>query len=178
MRFYGQNWGIMGNEKYNITLEKGTGRKMKISRQSKIIELISKYDIETQEELADRLMKDGYNVTQATVSRDIRELKLTKVSLDGGKQKYIVLLKTEPGMSEKYARVLRDGFVSMDMAQNIMVVKTVPGMAMAVAAALDALQMNSIVGCIAGDDTVLCAIRTSEETISVMEKLSKLINAE
>ncbi|HWT75316.1 MAG TPA: arginine repressor [Mobilitalea sp.] len=151
---------------------------MKISRQSKIIELINKYDIETQEELADRLMKDGYNVTQATVSRDIRELKLTKVAVDGGRQKYIVLQKTEPGMSEKYTRVLRDGFVSMDMAQNIMVVKTVPGMAMAVAAALDALQMNSIVGCIAGDDTVMCAIRSAEETVTVMEKLSKLLNAE
>jgi transcriptional regulator of arginine metabolism len=151
---------------------------MKISRQSKIIELINKYDIETQEDLADRLMKDGYNVTQATVSRDIRELKLTKVAVDGGRQKYIVLQKTEPGMSEKYTRVLRDGFLSMDRAQNIMVIKTVPGMAMAVAAALDALQMNSIVGCIAGDDTVMCAIRSSEETITVMEKLSKLLNAE
>ncbi len=151
---------------------------MKISRQSKIIELINKYEIETQEDLADRLMKDGYNVTQATVSRDIRELKLTKVTDDGGKQKYIVLQKTEAGLSEKYARVLRDGFVSMDMAQNIMVVKTVPGMAMAVAAALDALQISSIVGCIAGDDTVMCAIRTSEETIAVMERLSKLINAD
>ena len=151
---------------------------MKISRQSKITELINKYDIETQEDLAERLMKDGYNVTQATVSRDIRELKLTKVALDGGRQKYIVLQKTEPGMSEKYARVLRDGFVSMDMAQNIMVIKTVPGMAMAVAAALDALRMNSIVGCIAGDDTVMCAIRTKEDTIAVMEKLNKLINAD
>ncbi len=151
---------------------------MKISRQSKIIELINKYDIETQEELAERLMQDGYNVTQATVSRDIRELKLTKIAVDGGKQKYIVLQKTETGMSEKYTRVLKDGFLSMDMAQNIMVVKTVPGMAMAVAAALDALQISSIVGCIAGDDTVMCAIRTSEETIAVMEKLSKLINAD
>jgi transcriptional regulator of arginine metabolism len=151
---------------------------MKISRQSKIIELINKYDIETQEELADRLMKDGYNVTQATVSRDIRELKLTKVAVDGGRQKYIVLQKTEPGMSEKYTRVLRDGFVSMDMAQNILVIKTVPGMAMAVAAALDALQMNSIVGCIAGDDTIMCAIRSSEETVLVMERLSKLLTAE
>jgi len=151
---------------------------MKISRQSKIIELINKFNIETQEDLAERLMLDGYNVTQATVSRDIRELKLTKVALDGGKQKYIVLQNSEPGMGEKYARVLRDGFVSMDMAQNIMVVKTVPGMAMAVAAALDALHLSSIVGCIAGDDTVMCAIRTVEETIKVMEKLSKLINAE
>lgn len=167
----------MAIEEHNLE-KKGTGKKMKISRQSKIIELINKYDIETQEDLADRLMKDGYNVTQATVSRDIRELKLTKVAVDGGRQKYIVLQKTEPGMSEKYTRVLRDGFVSMDMAQNIMVVKTVPGMAMAVAAALDALQLNSIVGCIAGDDTIMCAIRSVEETVQVMEKLSKLLNAE
>jgi arginine repressor len=151
---------------------------MKISRQSKIIELINKYDIETQEDLADRLMKDGYNVTQATVSRDIRELKLTKVAMDGGKQKYIVLQKTETGLNEKYTRVLKDAFISMDMAQNIMVVKTVSGMAMAVAAALDALQFSSIVGCIAGDDTVMCAIRSAEETVQVMEKLNKIINAE
>ncbi|NLL00266.1 MAG: arginine repressor [Clostridiales bacterium] len=148
---------------------------MKISRQSKILELISKYDIETQEDLADWLMKEGYNVTQATVSRDIRELKLTKVALDDGRQKYITIQKTEPGMSEKYTRVFREGFISMDMAQNILVIKTVSGMAMAVAAALDALQINSIVGCIAGDDTIMCAIRTAEETIAVMEKLSKII---
>lgn len=154
---------------------KGTGKSMKISRQSKILELISKYDIETQEDLAEWLMKEGYNVTQATVSRDIRELKLTKVALDDGRQKYITIQKTKPGMSEKYTRVLRDGFISMDMAQNILVIKTVSGMAMAVAAALDALQINSIVGCIAGDDTILCAIRSSQETITVMEKLNKII---
>ncbi|TAH71491.1 MAG: arginine repressor [Anaerolineaceae bacterium] len=148
---------------------------MKISRQSKILELINKYDIETQEDLAEWLLKEGYNVTQATVSRDIRELKLTKVAMDDGRQKYITIQKTEPGMSEKYTRVLRDGFVSMDMAQNILVIKTVSGMAMAVAAALDALQMNSIVGCIAGDDTILCAIRTAQETVTVMEKLNKII---
>lgn len=151
---------------------------MKISRQNKIIELINKYDIETQEELAERLLQAGYNVTQATVSRDIRELKLTKVTGDNGKQKYIVLKNTDPDISEKYIRVLKEGFLSMDMAQNILVIKTVPGMAMAVAAALDALEMSSVVGCIAGDDTVMCAIRTTEETISVMEKLSKLINAD
>ncbi len=148
---------------------------MKLSRQSKILELISKHDIETQEDLAEGLMKEGYNVTQATVSRDIRELKLTKVALDDGRQKYITMQKTEPGMSEKYTRVLRDGFISMDMAQNILVIKTVAGMAMAVAAALDALQINSIVGCIAGDDTILCAIRSTQDTIAVMEKLNKII---
>jgi transcriptional regulator of arginine metabolism len=148
---------------------------MKLNRQSKILELINKYDIETQEDLAEWLMKEGYNVTQATVSRDIRELKLTKVALDDGRQKYITMQKIEPGMNEKYTRVLRDGYVSMDMAQNILVIKTVSGMAMAVAAALDALQINSIVGCIAGDDTILCAIRTAEETVPVMERLNKVI---
>ena len=150
---------------------------MKISRQAKIIELINKFDIDTQEELAERLMQDGYNVTQATVSRDIRELKLTKVAMDDGSQKYIVLQKTEIGLSDRYARVFREGFVSMDRAQNILVIKTISGMAMAVAAALDALEISSIVGCIAGDDTVMCAIRTAEETIKVMEKLSKIIHS-
>lgn len=149
---------------------------MKIGRQSKIIELITKHNIETQEELADLLEQAGYHVTQATISRDIRELKLTKVATDLGRQKYIVLKNQENGMSEKYVRVLRDCFVSMDMAQNIVVVKTVSGMAMAVAAALDALHIDGIVGCIAGDDTIMCAIRTSEESVKVMEKLSKLVN--
>lgn len=150
---------------------------MKVGRQSKIIELINKYDIETQEELAELLNNAGYNVTQATISRDIRELKLTKIPVEDGRQKYIVLNNTETGLSEKFVRVLRDGFVSMDMAQNIIVVKTVPGMAMAVGAALDALHIQGIMGCIAGDDTVMCVIKTTDETIGVMEKLNKLINS-
>ena len=149
---------------------------MKVGRQSKIIELISKNDIETQEELADLLTKAGYNVTQATISRDIRELKLTKVAVDDGKQKYIVLNNSESGLSEKFVRVLKDGFVSMDMAQNIIVVKTVSGMAMAVAAALDALHIPGIMGCIAGDDTLMCVIKTADDSIGVMEKINKLIN--
>lgn len=148
---------------------------MKVRRQSKIIELINKYNIETQEELADLLTEAGYNVTQATISRDIRELKLTKVAVDNGKQKYIVLQNQEAKLSEKYVRVLRDGFVSMDMAQNLLVVKTVSGMAMAVAAAIDALHINGIVGCIAGDDTIMCAIRSTDETHVVMQKINKLI---
>ncbi len=150
---------------------------MKVGRQSKIIELINKHDIETQEELAELLNSAGYNVTQATISRDIRELKLTKVAVDDGKQKYIVLNNAETGLSEKFVRVLKDGFVSMDMAQNIIVIKTVSGMAMAVAAALDALHIQGIMGCIAGDDTLMCVIKTAEETITVMEKMNKLINS-
>ncbi|SFR67440.1 arginine repressor [Anaeromicropila populeti] len=149
---------------------------MKVGRQTKIIELINKYDIETQEELADLLNADGYNVTQATISRDIRELKLTKVSVDGNHQKYIILQNQESGLYEKYVRVLRDGFLSMDRAQNILVVKTVSGMAMAVAAALDNLNINGIVGCIAGDDTIMCAIRDNDAVVNVMEKINKLVN--
>ncbi|HJC90313.1 MAG TPA: arginine repressor [Candidatus Mediterraneibacter excrementigallinarum] len=148
---------------------------MKVSRHAKIIELISQYDIETQEELAEYLNRAGFKVTQATVSRDIRDLKLTKVSVNGGKQKYI-LHRPEEGMSEKYIRVLKDGYVSMDMAQNILVIKTVSGMAMAVAAALDAMKWNEVVGCIAGDDTIMCAIRTTEDTVAVMEKIRKIVS--
>ena len=149
---------------------------MKISRHAKIIELISQYDIETQEELAEYLNNAGFKVTQATVSRDIRDLKLTKVSVNGGKQKYIVHRQEEPGMGEKYMRVLREGYISMDMAQNILVIKTVSGMAMAVAVALDSMEWNEVVGCIAGDDTIMCAIRTVEDTVTVMDKIRKIVS--
>jgi transcriptional regulator of arginine metabolism len=148
---------------------------MKIERHTKIVELISKYDIETQEELADKLNEAGFNVTQATVSRDIRELKLTKVATDGNRQKYVVLQSQEGWMSEKYIRVLQDGFLNMTKASNILVIKTVSGMAMAVAAALDAMQFKEVLGCIAGDDTIFCATRSDEETLSLMDKMRKII---
>lgn len=139
------------------------------------MELIKKNDIETQEELSDFLEQEGYQVTQATVSRDIRELKLTKVSMSSGRQKYAALVDANEDMSEKYARVFRDGFLSMDMAQNILVIKTVAGMAMAVAAALDAMHLHELVGCIAGDDTIMCAVRSVEDTVLVMDRLKKLV---
>ena len=129
---------------------------MKLERHSKIVELIGKYEIETQEELAERLNQEGYKVTQATVSRDIRELKLTKVQSENGRQRYMVM-QNQAAFSDKYIRILKDGYVSMDMAQNILVIKTVSGMAMAVAAALDEIHFHEIVGCIAGDDTIMCA---------------------
>lgn len=147
---------------------------MKVERHSKIVELIGKYEIETQEELADYLTKAGFQVTQATVSRDIRELKLTKVQSESGKQRYMVL-KPQGTFSDKYIRILRDGYAGMDMAQNILVIKTVSGMAMAVAAALDAIHFHEIVGCIAGDDTIMCAVRSVDDTILVMDKIRKLI---
>ena len=148
---------------------------MKVNRHAKIVELINKYQIETQDELAEYLNEAGFKVTQATVSRDIRDLKLTKVPAENGRQKYAVLQSSQNGMTEKYVRILRDGFSSMDMAQNILVLKTVSGMAMAVAAALDAMNWNEIVGCIAGDDTIMCAVRTVDDTILLMEKIKKLL---
>ncbi len=148
---------------------------MKGNRHEKIIELIENFDIETQEELADRLRAVGVQVTQATVSRDIRELKLSKISTGSGKQKYVILKQEDTHLGDKFIRVLKDGFVSMDMAQNILVIKTVSGMAMAVAAAIDALKFKEIVGCIAGDDTIMMAIRTVEDTKSVMEKIRQML---
>ncbi len=145
---------------------------MKKSRHQKIKELVEQYEIETQEELAERLKEAGYAVTQATVSRDIRELKLSKVPMGDGRQKYTILIHSDHYLSDKYIRVLRDGYVSMDMAQNILVVKTVSGMAMA---AIDAMKLKEIVGSIAGDDTIMMAVRTVEDTETVMEKIRSVL---
>ena len=143
---------------------------MKTDRHKKILEVIDRYEVGTQEELAKILNDEGYNVTQATVSRDIRELNLSKVSVDGKRTRYATLTKDKPVASDKFLTVLKEGFVSMDMAQNILVIKTAPGMAMAVCAAIDAL-----VGSIAGDDTIMCAVRTVNDTLLVMNKIKKLI---
>lgn len=148
---------------------------MKTERHAKILELIGQYAVETQEELAQRLNDEGFSVTQATVSRDIRDLKLTKMAVDGC-QRYVAVPGRNSSMGEKYIGILREGYLSMDMAQNILVIKTVSGMAMAVAAALDALEWPEIVGCIAGDDTIFCAIRTVDETMLAMERLRRALS--
>jgi arginine repressor len=148
---------------------------MKTKRQRKIIELITNYDIETQEELAAKLVENGFNVTQATISRDIRELNLTKIATKGGKQKYAVQSSSDIVSNSKYMRVLNDGIITMDTAGNILVVKTVSGMAMAVAAALDAMQIKEILGCIAGDDTIMCVVKHAEETDRVKEHIESFI---
>ena len=148
---------------------------MKSKRQSKILELIRNNDIETQEELQAYLIENGFAVTQATVSRDIRDMKLTKIATHGGKQKYVALNDNTEDLSDKYVRVLKDGYVSMDMAQNILVIKTVSGMAGAVCASIDAMHIHEIVGSIAGDDTIMCAIRTTEDTVAIMKKLRKIV---
>ncbi|SER51756.1 arginine repressor [Lachnobacterium bovis] len=149
---------------------------MKTKRQTKILELIKKNDICTQEELSDFLIREGYKVTQATVSRDIRELKLTKIQTASGRQKYVAFSEKNEGMLEKYHRVFRDGFISMDLAQNILVIKTVSGMANAVCASIDAMDFSEIVGSIAGDDTIMCAVRTTEDAEVLIKKLRKLVD--
>lgn len=150
---------------------------MKIERQTKILQLISERVVETQDDLAKFLTDEGFEVTQATISRDIRDLKLTKVALNDGRQKYVVLQNKTNNLSEKYIRVLQDGFIGMDRAMNMIVIKTLTGMAMAVAAAIDALDFDEVVGSIAGDDTIFCAVRTEKDSISMMEKLNKIVQS-
>ena len=149
---------------------------MKTERHQKILQLIREKMIGTQEELAAELNAAGFIVTQATVSRDIRELKLTKMADDGGRQRYVAFQNDASQINDKYIRVLKEGYVSMDMAQYILVVKTVSGMAMAVAAAIDAMHWHQVVGCIAGDDTIMCAIRTVDDTYLVMNKIIKIVS--
>ncbi|MGP1434177.1 MAG: arginine repressor [Catonella sp.] len=145
---------------------------MKIKRHNEIIELIKTVEIGTQEELLAQLKSRGYDVTQATISRDIRELHLTKIN-SNGKQKYAVLVNDEE-FSDKYVRVLKEGFISMVSSGNFIVLKTITGMAMAVATAIDALEIKEIIGCIAGDDTIFIAISETSSTSDAMNKLKKL----
>ena len=147
---------------------------MKVKRQSKILELIRENDIETQEILADLLNKAGFNVTQATVSRDIRELKLTKATMQSGKQKYVATAKESSFVTERLNRVFRDGIVSIDYAQNIVVIKTLVGMAMAVAAALDSMENSEIMGTIAGDDTIFCVVKNESKAVKLTENLKAI----
>ena len=147
----------------------------KKQRHEKIAELIDAYEIETQEELAERLRGAGFRVTQATVSRDIRELQLSKLPIGGGRQKYVAFSPDDERLGDKYSRVLKEGYVSMALAQNLLVMKTVSGMAMAVAAAVDALKIEEIVGCIAGDNTIMMATRSEEQAAAVMDRIARML---
>ena len=149
---------------------------MKGRRQNKILEIIAGYEITTQEELADRLNALGFHVTQATVSRDIRELHLFKVAGSNGRQKYAALPgREEEGADNRYMDTFRAGFVSVAQAQNILVIRTVSGMAGGVAAALDAMNFTEIVGSIAGDDTIMCAIGSTEEAKDLLERIRSIV---
>ena len=149
---------------------------MKQKRHNAILEIIEEATIETQEDLGKALLERGFKVTQATVSRDIRALKMTKVAGKDGKSRYAILQDTQPGLGDQYTRVLNDAIVSIDVGQNLVVIKTVTGMAMGVATALDALKWPEILGCIAGDDTIMCACKSTELAEGVMEKLGGILN--
>ena len=150
---------------------------MKVARQAKILELIVQDAVEPQQDLARLLRESGYSVTQATISRDIRELKLTKISSDGGRQRYAALAATDAETSERIIRVFRDAVVKLDYSQNIIVIKTLNGMGMAVGVAIDSMETNDILGSIAGDDTVFCVARTHSQAVEFMQKLNRIISA-
>ncbi len=148
---------------------------MKKNRHDKIIEIINNHVVETQEQLASLLKDEGYDVTQATVSRDIRQMKLTKQVTPDGRQKYVYTTADPEVMHDKYVKILKAGFVSMDLAQNLLVVRTVSGMAMALAAAIDSLEIKQVVGCIAGDDTIFVATKSAEEATQLMNEFDEML---
>ena len=147
---------------------------MKQKRQAKILSIIEQYDIETQDELLEKLAEAGFTTTQATISRDIREINLTKVAVAGGRQKYTLGKSTSHESIESYRKVLSAGILSMVPAENLIVIKTVSGMAMAVAAALDNVEINGLLGSIAGDDTIFLAVRSRDMTDAVMKTINRM----
>ena len=147
---------------------------MKYSRHSRILEIIENEEIETQEDLASSLRDCGFNVTQATVSRDIKELRLIKVLTKDGRYKYATIKQHENTITERFIKIFKDSVVSIDNAENIIVIKTLIGAANAAAAALDALDIKEAVGTIAGDDTIFILMRTNDDvkpTIAILEEL-------
>ncbi|MDR3240386.1 MAG: arginine repressor [Clostridiales bacterium] len=141
-------------------------------RHAKIIELIKNHVIETQEELANTLSGAGFEVTQATVSRDIRDLKLTKISIGDGRQRYAVLPAVDHQVTEKLTRVFRDGVLSIDYAGHMVVLKTLEGLAMAVGASVDAMGLTEVIASVAGDNAVICVVKSEEIAAALMKKLN------
>ena len=150
---------------------------MKNERQNRIIELISRYEIETQDEMMERLRADGFAVTQATISRDMRELHLTKVQTARGSYKYTVNAHRSGNSQAKMNHAVVDSIVSVDYAQNIVVLKTYPGLAMAVASGVDSLNDADILGCVGGDDTILIAVRSENAAERVSQSIRQLMRA-
>ena len=149
---------------------------MKAKRQAKILELVREHEVETQSELAKLLAKANFDVTQATVSRDIHEMRLTKIpTASGGGYKYALPDKQKQVGTTRLKQVFWNGFVSMDYAGNLLVIRTFNGMAMAVAVALDGMDLPEMVGCIAGDDVVMCAVKSESGAIKLMEKLKRVM---
>ncbi len=147
---------------------------MKNARQKKILELIEEYDIDTQETLIKKLFEAGITVTQTTVSRDIRELKLVKGMTGKGSYKYIVPGVKRENNTPVLNSALTDAVISIEAARNIVVIKTFPGMANALCVCVDTLEQPHIVGSVAGDDTVLLVIKDDNTALAVEEKLKKV----
>ena len=150
---------------------------MKVKRHNKIIEIIENNNIETQEELIDKLKLAGFDVTQATVSRDIRELKLLKQMSDMGTYKYVVPKNNTGENQHVYSRALASSIKSVDCAHNDIVIKTYPGMANAVAAGVDSLHETDILGCVAGDDCIIIVTRDTDSAVAIAHRITKLINS-
>ena len=148
---------------------------MKLQRQRKIIDLVEEFEIETQEELAQRLQEAGYAATQSTISRDIRELNLQKNANSRGKLVYSTAQERGNDADGRNFRVFREAFVSVDVSQNSLVIRTASGMAMAAAAVLDEMKWEEVLGCIAGDDTIMCVVRDAQSSRLVMDRLQSVL---
>lgn len=148
---------------------------MKTRRHAKILELISAYTIDTQEELLRRLREDGFDVTQATVSRDIKELRLVKTLSNEGKYKYSVGKDNTKDYSSKFYSLLADSAVSIDFAGNLLIIKCLTGMAQAVCAAMDTMHWDGVVGTLAGDDTIFIACKSESIAEQFVVELKKMV---
>ncbi|EFG88090.1 arginine repressor [Clostridium carboxidivorans P7] len=146
---------------------------MKITRHAKILEIINSKNIETQEELAEELIKSGMDVTQATVSRDIKELKLIKVLADDGNYKYATIVHTESFLSNKLINIFSQTVVSVENIDKFVIIKTMTGSAAAAAEAIDTLNFDGVAGTIAGDNTIFLLARDSEKAEIIAQKIEK-----
>lgn len=149
---------------------------MKVTRHAKILEIINSKDIETQEELADELRKSGMNITQATVSRDIKELKLIKVLSESGKYKYATIMHTENFLSNKLVNIFSQTVIGVENVDKFVILKTISGSASAAAEAIDSLNFDGIAGTIAGDNTIFVLARDNEKAQTITRKMKKMIS--
>ena len=148
---------------------------MRYSRQNKILDLIRTYEVGTQEKLAKLLRASGFNVTQATVSRDIKELQLVKVESESGKSCYAIPSKVEAPVSDRFKKILKETVQSINSAENIIVIKTLSGCANAAGEAIDTSDYPEIVGTIAGDNTMLVIVDKTENVPHLLETLRAII---
>jgi transcriptional regulator of arginine metabolism len=150
---------------------------MKSERQNRILELVAKYEIETQEEMMERLRSEGYMVTQATVSRDLKELKLSKALTARGNYRYCINPGRVSGGNTKLNSVMVDSITTVDYSMNNVVIKTYPGMAQAVASAVDSLNMHDILGCVAGDDAIILVTRGEASSAEISQRIRELMKS-